>query len=477
MQKTFRNIIYNGLYQLVILILPIITVPYIAGTLGKEAIGINAYVNAIPVFLSVIILFGMNQFGARTVAQAKKDQMAQVFAQLWFIQLIVGLLTIAIFVVVVWFGLPYKAYFLLEIPFLLGYILDISWFFIGLGEIKRVVLRNTVIKLAILGSIFVFVHEPSDLWKYLLINSVIYLANMVFWFDLRHYLHYRDIKAALTFNRKYFMAALTVVMPAIAVQFYVSFDQTIVGWLAGNGELAYYQQSQLIARAIITMIGSISTILMPKMAQLLLEDDGHEQVVRLMGTVLDFTLMLSVYFTAAFMVNAKQFVLWFWRGEAFGPMAPVLAVSALIITLVSYGSVYANQYTLSRGLFKQYAIPFYVGAVASIVMNLLLVPHYKAMGGAWTIVATEALVCFLRVFLVRRELPLTLFFKNQWKPLVAGVITVLVGLFTRLPWANLFWALVVQTVMLTLVYLGCLLLLREQALNQLLARVTKRIRH
>ncbi|KRO16005.1 oligosaccharide flippase family protein [Lacticaseibacillus saniviri] len=473
MRKTFTNIIYNGLYQLVILILPIITVPYVSVHLGKEAIGVNAYVNAIPVFLSVIILFGMNQFGARTIAQAKKDELPAKLGQLWLIQLVVGLITIGLFVVAVFTSLPYKGYFLLEVPFLLGYILDVSWFFIGLGEIKRVVLRNTVIKLAILASIFIFVHKPEDLWIYLLINSITYLANIIFWFDLPHFVDMKAVFSHLKWNKQYFMAALSITLPSIAVQFYISFDQTIVGMLAGNVQLAYYQQSQLMVRSIITMVGSISTILMPKMAQMLTAENGQAEVIKMMKTVLDYSLLVGAYFTAAFMVNAQKFVVWFWT-KSFAPMGPVLWISALIIMIVSYGSVYANQYTLSRGLFRRYAMPFYVGAVVSVSLNLLVVGKYRAIGAAVVILITELVVCALRVWVVRDELPLATYFSNQWKILVAAVITVLVMAVIPINFGHLFIQLVVQTILLTVIYLAVLMGLREQAMRGLLDRFIRR---
>lgn len=475
MRKTFMNMIYNGIYQLLILLLPIITVPYVSSRLGKTALGVNAYVNAVPVFLSVIILFGMNQYGARTIAQAHRKNLGEKFAQLWLIQLIVGIITILAFIVIVLLALDHKGYFLLEIPFLIGYVLDVSWFFIGLGEIKRVVTRNTIIKLLILASIFIFVHKPSDLWIYLLINSVTYLANVIFWFDLHRYFNVRQAFKHPSWNKKYFWGALNVTLPSIAVQFYVSFDQNIVGKLAGYVQLAYYQQSQMICRAMLTMIGSVSTVLMPKMAEMLTFRNGDKRVNHMMGTVLDYTLMIGMFFTAAFMVNAKKFVVWFWTKD-FAPMAPVLFISAIIIVVVSYGSVYANQYTLSKGFFKRYSFPFYVGAVVSVSLNFLIVPKYKAIGGAVTIVITELLVCFLRIWVVRKELPIWHYFANEWKTILAGILSVIIGLFLPINLGSLFIDLVLQTMILTLVYFSILLLLRENSVINLIQRI-RNFRH
>ncbi|KRM73111.1 oligosaccharide flippase family protein [Lacticaseibacillus brantae] len=461
MRKTMTNIIYNGVYQILILILPFVTTPYVSRVLQPEALGINALINSIPVFLSVVILFGMNQFGVRSIAQAPKEDLPKTFARLWQIQLTVGLLVIVGYVVAVLLWLDYKFFYLLEVPFLFGYVLDISWLFIGLGEIKQVVMRNTVIKLSIVATIFLFVHRPEDLWIYLLINSITYLANVVFWFDLTKHLGRKISRQDFGWSQVYFRSALTVTLPMIAVQFYVSFDQTLVGWLASSRQLSYYSQTQMLARAVIAIVGSISTILMPKMAQMLVEDTGHEQVVRLLKTSLDYTLMVGLYFTIAFMVNAEQFVRWFW-GAAYTPMAFNMFFGALIIVLVSYGSVFANQYTLSRGLFKIYSIPYYVGAVVSVGLNLAVVKAFGANGATLVIVATELLVCFLRIYLVRHELPLRSVFRGQWRIILAALIALGIGLLVPIHAFGLFLDLVSQTILLTAIYFGALFALKSR---------------
>ncbi|WP_125572559.1 oligosaccharide flippase family protein [Lacticaseibacillus songhuajiangensis] len=475
MRKTMVNIVYNALYQVMALMLPIVVQPYITRTLGREAVGLNAYINSIPVLLAVIIMFGMNQFGARAIAQAKPEELPKRFAHLWFIQLTVGTITILGYVAAVFLFLNHKAYFLLEVPFLIGYILDISWLFIGLGEIKSVVTRNTFIKLAITASLFIFVHKPSDLWIYLLINSVTYLANIVFWLGLDKKLGRRLKHTDFAFDKIYFRGALMVTIPSIAVQLYISFDQTLVGQIAGNTQLSYYGQSQMIARAIITVVGSVSTILMPKMAQMMANDTAHSEVVKLMKTALDYTMLISLYFTIELMLNASKFVVWFW-GNAYKDAGPILFVGALIVVLVSYGGVFANQYTLSRGLFKEFAIPYYVGAVLSITLNLLLLPSMGAMGGAITIVLTEATVCFLRIFLVRRELPLKQLFSKQWQLLLAGVIALAIGLITSraINTGSLFVDLVIQTVVSSLCYLLALIVLRNSTVTSIYARLHQR---
>ena len=54
--------------------------------------------------------------------------------------------------------------------------MDITWFFQGMEDFKKTVIRNFIIKIIGLISIFTFVKNPSDTWIYVLIYC---LSNLL----------------------------------------------------------------------------------------------------------------------------------------------------------------------------------------------------------------------------------------------------------------------------------------------------------
>ena len=46
-----KNVVYNLVYQVVTLLLPLITVPYISRVLGPNGVGISSYTNSIVQYL------------------------------------------------------------------------------------------------------------------------------------------------------------------------------------------------------------------------------------------------------------------------------------------------------------------------------------------------------------------------------------------------------------------------------------------
>lgn len=62
MGKLKSNFIYNAIYQLLILIVPFITTPYVARTIGAEGVGTYSYTYSIVSYFMMFALLGMNNY-------------------------------------------------------------------------------------------------------------------------------------------------------------------------------------------------------------------------------------------------------------------------------------------------------------------------------------------------------------------------------------------------------------------------------
>ncbi|WP_449260275.1 hypothetical protein [Enterococcus casseliflavus] len=81
----------------------------------------------------------------------------------------------------------YYEYVLLQGITLIAGLFDISWFFMGLEDFKRTVLRNTFVKIVSVLLIFIFVKSQGDTWKYILISGGSSLVgNLMLWPYLRN---------------------------------------------------------------------------------------------------------------------------------------------------------------------------------------------------------------------------------------------------------------------------------------------------
>src|SRR5699024_7012850 len=134
-------------------------------------------------------------------------------------------------------------YLILMVPYLVSAQVDISWFFQGLADFGRVVLKNTIVKLASVALILLLIKSPADLWKYFLIMSVsTMLGSFVFWLDIHRYVgrpvgHFYKYKTTI-------ISIITLMIPQIATQIYTSLDKPILGFFSTSTQVAFYDNSR-----------------------------------------------------------------------------------------------------------------------------------------------------------------------------------------------------------------------------------------
>ena len=80
MRKLFRNFFYNAVYQLFLLLVPVITTPYLSNVVGPAKLGINSTVNFTIQFVMVFGAAAMGQIGTRTIAKRGAKRTTRNFA-------------------------------------------------------------------------------------------------------------------------------------------------------------------------------------------------------------------------------------------------------------------------------------------------------------------------------------------------------------------------------------------------------------
>lgn len=166
MESVKKNFIYNVVYQILLVILPLITAPYIARTLGATAVGIYSYTNSIAYYFILFAMLGISNYGNISIASVRdnKEKLNKTFSTIYQLQFILFILAIVIYCIYsIFFVSENNLIFILQIFYVASGLLDISWLFFGLEQFKLTVFRNVVIKVITLVAMFLFVKNPDDL--------------------------------------------------------------------------------------------------------------------------------------------------------------------------------------------------------------------------------------------------------------------------------------------------------------------------
>ena len=94
-----KNYIYNVCYQVLILIIPFITTPYLSRVLGADGVGLNSYATAMVSYFTLFACLGTGTYGQRAISyvQNDKESRSRVFWETFIFRLIMVLITLILY--------------------------------------------------------------------------------------------------------------------------------------------------------------------------------------------------------------------------------------------------------------------------------------------------------------------------------------------------------------------------------------------
>lgn len=411
MSSVKKNYIYNVLYEILIIVLPLITSPYISRVLGPENIGIYTYQYSIVSYFVMFARLGIVNYGSRTVAAAKSDEeRSKVFSNTFAIQGTLAFFTTVLYIGYVVFGdLEYSTMGLIMLLYLLTAALDVNWFFFGIEQFRITVVRNTVIKLISTALLFMLVKQPDDLNIYgIILGGSNLLGQLATWPYVGKYI--KIVKPEIREVRRHFYPIVVLFVPQIAVSLYKMMDKIMIGALCSKSQLGYYEYASMIVNLPLGFITSLGTVMIPRISSLMKDGDNKTSQIYTHNSIL-FATGLSIAFAFGLSGIAPVFVP-FYFGDEFWPTTELLIGLAVTLPFLAWANVVRTQYLIPAKRDKEYIASLFSGAGINIVINMLLIPRYQAWGAVIGTIAAEVTVCITQTWTARRYLPIGVYIKE-----------------------------------------------------------------
>lgn len=426
-----KNFIYNIIYQILVLILPLVTVPYVSRILGADGVGIYSYTYSIAYYFMIIAMLGLNNYGNRTIAKVRddKEKLSKEFCSIYALQLIMSIIMIICYLLyVVIFNNQYKLIAFIQIMYVISSMFDINWFFFGIEKFKLTITRNTIIKILSLIFIFIFVKTPDDVWKYtaILAGSTLF-SNIILFSFLHKYV--RFVKVGRRDIFKHFKPNLVMFLPVIAVSIYKIMDKIMLGILSTVTEVGYYENAEKITQVPIAIITALGTVMLPRVSNML-SNNKEEEVKKIIGKTMPFILFLAFPMVFGICAVSKDFSLIFF-GNEFEKCGLLIQLLSITIIFLSWGNVIRTQYLIPKEKDKEYVISAFLGAIVNFIMNCIFIPKYASIGACIGTIAAEFIVMFYQSWVVRKELPLKEYILNSLgffiKAIIMFIIIIVLG--------------------------------------------------
>lgn len=417
-----KNYTYSILYQLIIMFLPLLTVPYISRVLGSEGVGISSFTNSIMQYFLLAGTLGVSLYGSRTIAYVR-DNKFERSTTFWEIFLLITFSCIIAFIFfvsyIIFWGGKYQFIYLAQTLNLIGAFLDISWFFTGLEEFKKLVSRNFIVRILSVILIFVLVKKSSDVWKYVvLLGGTSIVGSLVMWVYVPIYVS-RPLFSTLH-PLKHLRDVFKLFVPQIAIQVYIILNKTILGILTTPSQVGVFAQSEKVIKMSLALVTATGAVMLPRISNTLAQGE-RVKANYYISKSFQFASFLSIPMAIGLIGISYDFVPWFF-GLDFVEARIVIPILSIILVSIAWSNVIGIQFMIPLGEEKNFGLSVVYGAGISLGFNLLLIPRYEAIGAAVATAITELSVTAFQVYFMRNILPLKSMFHGITKDLSAALI-------------------------------------------------------
>lgn len=420
-----KNYVFNVAYQVLTLITPLITAPYLSRALQPDGVGRVSFAESIVSYFSLIAVMGISTYGQREISYVQDDmkKRSKVFWNTKVLGFCISGMTILVYLVFALFQKDNSTIYLILTLNLVANFFDITWFFQGMEDFVKTVTRNAVLKIVQIIYIFSFVRSKEDILLYVLgIGLFATLGNLSLWAYLPKYIKKVPFSELQPF--KNIKVVWSLFIPTVAVQIYTVLDKTMIGVITDSSyENGYYEQALKISKMLLALVTALGTVMVPRIGYLF-ENGSKEDIQRYMYRGYRFVWFLGIPLCFGIIMSASNFVPWF-LGAGYDKVIPLLQILSLLILAIGINNVTGIQYlipTKKQNIFTKTVI---IGAVTNFCLNMILIYYFKSIGAAIASVTAESVIAIVQLIIVRKELSPMYVLKEGIHYFVAGAVMVL----------------------------------------------------
>lgn len=416
-----KNLSFQFIYQVLILVLPLVLAPYLTRTLGDTALGVYSYSYSIGQIFVVLANLGISKYGQRIIAEKKGNviELRKVYWSLFTVHAVVSAFVFAAYMVFAFAcGGNDRVVFLLQGFYVLSAFFDITWFYYGIEKFNGVVIRNTIVKAAEFVLIFLFVKSPDDLWKYTMIMALSILLGMVVLLPPT-FKYVKPIRFSFADCKMQISPLMVLFIASVATLLFTFFDKTLLGIFSTKENVAYYEYSNKIVLVPRTIATVISTVMYSRACVFISRNELSEaKKYRTFSLLFIYFISFASIFG---LLSVGDLFVNIYYGESFLECVGIINMLSSTILIVALADVVRTQILIPMHKDKEYMIITIISAVLNVAVSMLLLGPLGVYGVVIGSILSETISLVLISLICRKQI--------DWKEaFVLAVPFVIIGI-------------------------------------------------
>lgn len=473
-----KNVILNTFYQILTLIIPFITAPYISRVLGADKIGIYSYTNSIQLYFSMFAALGTASYGLREISRNRNDKnnRSKLFWEIEILTIITSGICLLAWFVIILLSEEYKIYFLILTLNIFNTMFDISWFYSGLEQFKYTIIQNSIFKILGVILLFVLVKDANDLTVYMAIMVITtLLGTMSMWIYLPKFV--KKVKLKELHIKKHFKETLVYFIPTIATSIYTVLDKTLIGLITNNNsENGYYEQAtKIIGMTEVLTFTSLNTVFEARISYLFVENKIVE-IKEKINMAINFIFFMGYGIMFGLIGVADRFVNLFY-GQGYDKVVILLKILSPLVVIIGISNCLGSQYYNPAGLRSKSAKFIIIGSCINLILNLILIPKFWGCGACIATIISEITISILYLIFCNGFLTLKNVIKYSYKKIISGIIMfVCISIISKLNIKDIF-ILCFQVIGGVMLYILSLIIMKDTFIIEILKKMILKLKN
>lgn len=429
MSKSLKlNAFFNVVRNVLRLIFPLITFPYVSRVLMPEGIGKVNFANSIVMYFYTIASLGIGSYGIREAAKIRNDRLslAKFTKEMLSINMVSTLVSYILLAASLVFVKKFESYRILIIVNSSSIILNtigFEWLYSALEEYGYITLRSIIFQIISLALTFILVRNSDDVVNYALVSVISNVGSNVC--NLIHARRYLDLKTKVKLEiKKHLKPIFLLFFSSIAITVFSILDTSMVGFIKDDVEVGYYTSASKIIRMIRDLFPAISTVMFARVSYYVGTKET-QKIKEVTGQIFNLFYALSIPICMGFILLMKPILL-LMCGSEFLPAVAVGQVMAPLVILSSISGYLSGAVLISFGREKIYMYVEVGAALLDIVLNFAFIPKYGALGAGIATLITELVMFIVFHISVKNEISGVKIKKALVQYIISSVIMALV---------------------------------------------------
>jgi len=396
----FQKLVWNNLlYILVQFSLPILSMAWMAHSLGSYAYGELSWIENLSRFFALFFSFGIPLYGHKAVQRCENENERSTVL-LTILRFHIGIvLLVSAGLGVFYFQSGQNWFFPWPFIYLISQVFQLEWYFQGIKRYGFLIKRSLLIRTVALILVIISIKSPDDV---LLGFSIICLTQLTIGlsniFYLRHDINFNKL---FQINNKLHIdkSLMYLSLSSIVITTYSLLDTIILKWFCDVQFLGSYFLSLRIAKMPILVLGAIVPISLMQLVA------NHQQ-----NSIKDYSKNLEISFKSMIIVaipiiffvfeNAEQIV-FMMGGNSFSSGSFFLKLLIWILPMMIISNVFGYQLLVSMDRERDFLRVSLLGLVVALVSYAILIPNFGASGVVYAVLTTEFGVAFASLLFAR----------------------------------------------------------------------------